>query len=302
MTSVPDHVGSVTYAPPIVTGPPIPVSDRVFVVPDNRVSLVPNIGFVVGDRSVLVVDTGVGVANGAHVYAQARDLAPGRSVYLAITQLDPGHGFGSQAFADGATIVFSAAQRVRLHNHADAYAESFRTLGREVADRLDGLALTDPHVVYDQRLELDLGGVRAVLRSWGPAHTGDDATVLVDDRVLFTGDLLQTRMFPILPYFPPFDTDFDGDRWIDALGWMLRTAPAVVVPGHGEVTDLDQVRQVHEYLVWVRSQVAHLRAAADLAGIGDAVEAQALARWPDWEVPRWIRTVVKAFYETGTDR
>jgi hypothetical protein len=52
------------------------VSDGVFVIPDNRVPLVPNVGFVVGDRAVLVIDTGLGPRNGAHVLDQARRLAP----------------------------------------------------------------------------------------------------------------------------------------------------------------------------------------------------------------------------------
>jgi len=41
--------------------------------------------------------------------------------------------------------------------------------------------------------------------------------VLIDDRVLFGGDLFETRMFPILPYFPPFH----GDRWIEALDELI---------------------------------------------------------------------------------
>ncbi|MFI9075180.1 hypothetical protein ACIGW8_01520 [Streptomyces sioyaensis] len=31
-------------------------------------------------------------------------------------------------------------------------------------------------------------------------------------RVPFGGDLLENRMFPIAPYFPPHDTDADADR------------------------------------------------------------------------------------------
>jgi hypothetical protein len=43
-----------TAPPPIVRGEPAEVADGVLVIPDGRVPLVPNVGFVVGDRAVLV--------------------------------------------------------------------------------------------------------------------------------------------------------------------------------------------------------------------------------------------------------
>ena len=34
---------------------------------------------------------------------------------------------------------------------------------------------------------------------------------------MFTGDLVETRAFPIFPYFPPGDADVSGLRWIETL-------------------------------------------------------------------------------------
>jgi hypothetical protein len=56
---------------PVVSGEPVQVSDGVYVIPDRRVELVPNVGVVVGERAALVVDTGMGPRNGAHVLRQA---------------------------------------------------------------------------------------------------------------------------------------------------------------------------------------------------------------------------------------
>ena len=43
------------------------IAKGVFVIGDRRVPLVPNIGIVLGDDSALVIDTGMGPANGAKV-------------------------------------------------------------------------------------------------------------------------------------------------------------------------------------------------------------------------------------------
>src|SRR4051794_36326114 len=82
--------------PPIVGGEPVEVAGGVFVLRDNRVPLVPNIGFVVGDRATLVVDTGLGRRNGEYVLAQAKRLANGRPLYLTTTHFHPEHGFGAE--------------------------------------------------------------------------------------------------------------------------------------------------------------------------------------------------------------
>ena len=187
--------------PPVVRGEPAEVANGVFVIPDGRVPLVPNVGFVVGDQAVLVIDTGVGRRNGAYVLERARRLAGGRPLFLTTTHFHPEHGFGAQVFKGEATIIYNRPQRDELRRKGAAYIEMFSGLGPDIAAEIAGVELTDPDITYDGQAEIDLGGHRAVLRSWGPAHTAGDQTILVDGRVLFGGDLFETRMFPIVPYF-----------------------------------------------------------------------------------------------------
>ncbi|WJV46061.1 MBL fold metallo-hydrolase [Streptomyces flavofungini] len=148
--------------------------------------------------------------------------------------------------------------------------------------------------------ELDLGGRVAELRPVGPAHTASDQTVLVDGRVLFGGDLLETRIFPIVPYFPPYDTDVDGDRWSMVLGELLALGPDIVVPGHGEVTDAALIRDVRDYLVCVRAETYRMRADGATADeTAAAVDRAARARWSTWERPEWIGLAARAFHAAG---
>ena len=139
-----------------------------------------------------------------------------------------------------------------------------------------------------------------MLRSRGPAHTAGDQTILVDGRVLFGGDLFETRMFPIVPYFPPADTDVDGSRWITVLDQLIALDPAVVVPGHGGVTDVSLIRDVRDYLNYVRSEASRLRASgASAADAAAAIDQGARARWDNWGNPEWIGYAARAFQQAS---
>src|SRR5262245_47561583 len=61
------------------------VTPRVHIIPDNSVPMVPNVGFVVGDRAVLVIDTGLGPRNGAAVFEVAQKLGGSKQFYLVTT-------------------------------------------------------------------------------------------------------------------------------------------------------------------------------------------------------------------------
>ena len=63
------------------------VSPHVWVTPDDSVPLVSNIGYIIGSRATLVVDTGLGPRNGETVLAQARKLAPRNALYIITTHI-----------------------------------------------------------------------------------------------------------------------------------------------------------------------------------------------------------------------
>ena len=282
--------------PPVITADPVEIADGVFVIPDGRVPLVPNVGIVLGTRAALVVDTGMGTRSAERVLSAAKRLAGDRRLLLTVTHFHPEHGYGASVFTDEATIVYNRSQRDELRRKGAPYVEMFKTFGPAVAEELEGVRFVDPHVVYDGAAELDLGDRTVRLLEFGLAHTAGDQVVLVDDQVLFGGDLFETRMFPIVPYFPPDDTDVDGDHWIDVLGKLIALEPAVVVAGHGEVTDTGLIEDVRGYLEFVRSEARQgVEAARPMDDVVAGVERSAAERWPDWDNPEWIGFAVRAF-------
>jgi glyoxylase-like metal-dependent hydrolase (beta-lactamase superfamily II) len=280
--------------PPVVADvTPEEIAPQVFVIPDQRVPLVPNVGIVVGDREALVIDTGMGPRNGERVLDKARGLTE-KPLVLTITHFHPEHGYGAQAFGD-ARIVYNRTQKEELDEKGAAYVGLFRTFGDAVAEQLEGVELVQPDELYDDFLALDLGGVAAELHHFGLAHTrGDQVVFLPESRVLFPGDLVETRFFPIFPWFPPDDADVNGSRWIEVLGRLEALAPEIVVPGHGETGGPELIREVRSYLEDVRARVA--AASGSSEEVKAALEPEIRAAYPSWDAPEWIGFAVECFY------
>jgi glyoxylase-like metal-dependent hydrolase (beta-lactamase superfamily II) len=286
-----------TPPPPVVADvEPEEIAPSVLVIPDGRVPLVPNVGIVVGAREALVVDTGMGPKNGQRVLDRTRTLTD-KPLVLTITHFHPEHGYGAQAFEE-ARIVYNRAQKDELADKGLPYLEMFRTFGAAVAEQLDGVELVEPDEVYEDRTSLDLGGVEVELHHFGLAHTrGDQVVFLPEHRVLFTGDLVETRFFPIFPWFPPDDADVNGSRWIDVLGRLEALEAEVVVPGHGEVGGPEVIREVRSYLEDVRGRVRNAAAAGgSLDAITPTLEPQIRADYPSWAAPEWIGLAIACFY------
>ena len=274
------------------------IADGIWVIPDRRIPLVPNIGIVVGDDTALVVDTAMGPLNGARVLAAAKEKAEGRRLLLTLTHFHPEHGFGAQVFRNEATIAYNRAQLDEFHDKGEAYVGMFRTFGPAVAAALEGVELVEPHVVYQGDAEIDLGGRKVHLRSFGLGHTrGDQVVFCPDERVLFTGDLVESRIFPIYPFFPPDDADVDGSRWIEVLRRLEELAPALVVPGHGQVSDVAVITTAREYHETLRAETfALVDAGLSADDAVSALEQRMLDAHPDWDQPEWVGFGIRCFH------
>ncbi|MFE4537121.1 MBL fold metallo-hydrolase [Streptomyces scopuliridis] len=226
------------------------------VIPNRQVQLVPNIGIIGGRDSVLVVETGMGPGNAEKVLEFAAGYAKGRRLFLTTTHFHPEHAFGAQTFAGEATFLVNQAQAEDLKVKGPGYLDMFRGLGEPVARQLEGVvAPAQPDVVYDRSYDLDLGGRVVQLRATGRAHSRGDQVVRVPDAdVLFTGDLAEAGQFAIFPWFPPYDTDVSGTRWLSVMQRLAAEGAGVVVPGHGEVGGPRLLADVRDYLRLLRDE------------------------------------------------
>ncbi|HZX37145.1 MAG TPA: MBL fold metallo-hydrolase [Streptomyces sp.] len=260
------------------------------VIPNRRVQLVPNIGIIGGQHSVLVVETGMGPRNAEKVLEFAADYAKGRKLYLTTTHFHPEHAFGAQVFTGEATFLVNRDQAEDLKVKGPGYLEMFRGLGEPVARQLEGVELAQADIVYDQAYDLELGGRVVQLRATGQAHSMGDQVVKVPDAdVLFTGDLVEAGQFAIFPWFPPYDTDVSGTRWLAVMQRLAAEGSRVVVPGHGEVGGPQLLADVRDYLQLLRDETWVRRdSAVSEQTIVEEISALMIQRHPEWDGQEWI--------------
>ncbi len=280
------------------------IANGVWIIPDQyRIPLVPNLGIIEGERSVLVVDTGMGRENARKVLDKAREIAKGRPLFLTLTHFHPEHGFGHQVFAGEATILYNRRQRDELRAKGPGYLDMFRGFGEHVAKCLVDVQFVDPDLVYDGRLTMELGGRAVELIEMGPAHSmGDQVVWLPEERVVFVGDLVETGVFPIVPFFPPDDADVNGNKWIRVLRRIAALGPKTVVTGHGDIGGIELIQIAERYLTDMGRQVAALKG----SGVPEddvvaTLEPVIRGRHPDWREPNWVESGIRCFYATGYD-
>ncbi|MED1205812.1 MBL fold metallo-hydrolase [Heyndrickxia acidicola] len=164
----------------------------------------PALGLICGDSYSLIVDAGNSPAHAKEFLQKASELDIQPIKYVTITHWHWDHTFGMDAMG-GLAISHRGTKKklgyMKELKWDDASLDSRVEKGEETPFCRDmikaemptrhGLKLMTPDIIFDDKIEIDLGGITCVVQHVGGGHAEDSSIIYVpEEKVLFLGDCL----------------------------------------------------------------------------------------------------------------
>jgi quinoprotein relay system zinc metallohydrolase 2 len=212
-----------------------------------------NIGFIIGNECIAIIDTGGSVSIGASLLKAMKKISDKPVCYVINTHIHFDHVLGNLPFLD------EHPEFVGHENLKSAIDRNRSFFLKQYSDDL-GLnpsrdSIIGPDSGVSNTRELDLGGRKLLLTAYPTAHSHNDLTVLDQQTgTLWTGDLIFRERIPSLT------GSLKG--WLDVMETFKTLKVSLVVPGHGTTAEnlaeakKDQQRYLENLLRETRQTIA----------------------------------------------
>ncbi len=230
-----------------------------------------NIGASVGDQGVLIVDTQFPEL--VPKYRAALAELGGDDIDFAIdTHWHYDHADGNQRLGpEGVWIIAQENSRAMMTRD-----KQINVVTRPLISQPAYAAAALPVATFDDGMRMHFNGETIDIRHFGPAHTTGDAAVFFrEHNAVHMGDVFISVGYPFV------DADSGGD--LDGMIGFIRSVldelepDAIVIPGHGPITDYAALSRYVEMLTDIRNRIAAL--IADGATLEQVIAAEPTAAW-----------------------
>ena len=209
-----------------------------------------NIVVLVGTTGVLMVDTGTDPEQAPLIDAAITEVTALPVKTIINTHWHHDHVKGNAYWAKkGATIVGheKMAQRLKEETHMVFFGNT----------RLPLEEAAWPTEIVTESKAIRFDGQKIDLLHLGPGHTDGDLVVVFNDaNVIHLGDLFFNGMYPYIGV----SSGGNINGMIDNVNWILKEldGQAVVVPGHGPLSNKTELAAYVQMLTTVRDRIAPL--------------------------------------------
>ncbi len=258
----------------------------------------------------VVIDTQADLPHARRMIELFERVWPGMPKHVINTSEDGDHVSGNQLFA-GAEIIAQRTVPDRMKQVADplryqklldgahgfvsrlvlrAVRPGALAIGRQLRQDydFDGIELTLPTTLFDDRYVLDLDGMEIHLIHVGPCHQAGDTIVHVpQEGVVFAGDAVFRQSTPM---------GWTGsyEKWLQCLDLIVWLDPEVIVPGHGPVCGIEGAMEMKAYLEYVHDESR--RCLGQGLNALDAAKQIELGPYREWRCPARLFANVESAY------
>ncbi|HXV63076.1 MAG TPA: MBL fold metallo-hydrolase [Vicinamibacteria bacterium] len=193
-----------------------------------------NIGLFIGNDGVFLIDDQYAPLT-EKIVAAIRTLSDEPIRFLINTHMHPDHTGGNENFGKMGTLIFGH-DNVRHQMQVAGYKEA------------------PPLVTYGEDMSFHINGETVYVFKTPDAHTNGDSYILFrGSNVVHTGDIYRTTSYPYV------DTANGGSflGTIKALDLLIEISDAntKIIPGHGVISNVAEVRAWRDMLLVIRDRV-----------------------------------------------
>lgn len=219
------------------------VGDRVF--RRRYESLDQNIGIILGDTAVLVVDSRASHRHADELRSELASLTKLPVGWVVNTHYHWDHTWGNARFPEARLWGHEACRTEMIENGEEMRRRVLEWMPAEHHEVVEAVVITPPTETFSTSASIDLDGRIVELTYHGRGHTNSDIVVAIPDTgVVFAGDLIEEGA-------PLSFGDAYPLEWATTLDAAQLTG--IVVPGHGDVvtagfaaTQRDEIAAVAE--------------------------------------------------------
>jgi len=192
---------------------------------------VDNAGFVVGEKSVLVIDAHISIPMARQIQERVREVTDKPIRYLVNSNYHGDHTFGNCAFPGTTLVLQHRETAARVPSMEEEKAFLLPCVGSQ-PEIFEGVKLRLPDIVFDDYLRIDLGGQTVELHWFGPANTpGDTITYVPSAKAAWTGNMTGGGTFSLA-------LESDAPTFMETLARFVRTLEVeTLVPAHSPLSE-----------------------------------------------------------------
>ncbi len=216
----------------------------------------PILGMVVGDHKSLMIDAGNSEAHAHYFLKELSERGIQKPDLVALTHWHWDHIFGLPALRDAVSLSLQQtkeemAKLLPLSWSDEALDERVKegteiefcatAIKKEFVDHRN-IAIQLPDVTFNEKLEIDLGGVTCILQHVGGNHSADSVVVYIkEEKILFLGDCFYPDIFSS-------KTNYTVNTTKRLLDQLESFDAKWVILSHGEAIKIDAFKKEVELL------------------------------------------------------
>ncbi|MFP3895272.1 MAG: MBL fold metallo-hydrolase [Anaerolineales bacterium] len=212
-----------------------------------------NVGLVIGDEKVLLVDTPMLPPDARQWQLSLIQMNIAKIYGIVNTDYHPEHFAGNTFFLPTITFGNNLAEKTlsRYDSLLEEVSERYRDEDPALAEEILRIEIHPPQISVDERVTVYLGDRQAKVLHL-PGHTPASLGLyLPASRILFAGDNIVNNEHPAM-------FDADSLAWLDTLERIKEMDVETIVPGNGEVCGKEVIDPLYAYIVEMRRRTKAL--------------------------------------------